>query len=171
MKKILFTLLFALPVMAMAQSSDVNVYASVNDAITLTKVSDLVFGNITDTSTDAVIAADGTITNTGTAATPAQITSSAVNSVVYSITGAKFDPVSNVLTLDEVGTGTSELEVLLSYGIGENAATYTPGNGTGASGSATANTLSIGGTIAAADLQAATGNSFTGQITVTASFN
>lgn len=163
MKKVLFTLLFALPVMAMAQSAEVNVSASVEGTLTLTKVSDLVFGNIADAETAAVVSAidPANNANVSTAASRAAITANATTPITYTI------PASATLTSI---TTSDQITVDLSFAIGATPTAYTSGNSTNASVAAD-NNLFIGGTIPSNQMTGKEGQAFTGSITVTAVFN
>ncbi|KPP95967.1 MAG: hypothetical protein HLUCCA01_06880 [Bacteroidetes bacterium HLUCCA01] len=180
MKKLLFTLLFALPVLAFAQvNENVNASASINASLELTKVSDLVFGNITDTADPAVINTDGTTANSnvGTGATAAQVTVNTGTPVAYTITaGSGATLAGNVLTLDNLDSSApsavEDLEITLNYHTGETTrVSYTPGAASSTGGSsAEENTLNIGGTISATELGDKTGNSYAGVIVVTVDF-
>lgn len=164
MKKLLFALMFALPVMAVAQTTqEVNVSATVEGTLTLTKVSDLVFGNIADADEDAVVDAidTGDNENVGSGATRAQINTNVATPITYTV------PATATL---ESSTTADEIIVNLSYAIGQTSpSSYTTGSSTNAS-STDDNTLYIGGTIPSTQMENKEGQSFQGTITVTANF-
>jgi hypothetical protein len=177
MKKILFALLFAVPAVGFAQDAtqSVTVNAAINNAITLSKISDLSFGNVANVAADAVVAsADNELTNASGGRAQILVTQGQ-GAMSFTISGAGFN--ENVIQLSPIAGGVSEddLAVTLNYAFGSasgSASVYALGDSvtpTYVEGDPTSS-LFIGGTIASSAMTGKAGTSYTGTITVTATY-
>jgi hypothetical protein len=169
MKKLLILALVLAPAVVSAQTANVTVSTTIRDAFDLTKVDDLVFGNVQAGDAVSVTATTNALSNTGSTGKRAVITSTAASATVYSISGLGYT--AGVIDLPYVSGGgvspATEIEVTLNFAVDSaSPVSYTPGTSTGASGTA-GNTLYIGGSFTAP-----TGDSvgalYSGAITVTA---
>ena len=152
MKKLLILALVLAPAVISAQSTTpVVVSTTIRAAFALTTVDELVFGNVEAGDVVSVTATTNALSNAGSTAKRAVITSTAAAATVYTISGLGFS--SNVITLPYVSGGgaspAANIAVTLNYAVDSASPTsYTPGTSTGASGTA-GNTLYIGGSFTA----------------------
>lgn len=154
MKKlfILFLFIVTIPFVASAQETiTVDVSTTIQDAIALTKVSDLTFGTVQAGDVVSVNAVTNSLSNAGSTATRGTITSTATIATVYTVSGLNFN--ANVIELPYVsGGGVSPapfVSVTLNYAINSDTpVSYTLGTSTNAT-TATENTFYIGGTFTA----------------------
>jgi hypothetical protein len=170
MKKLLILALVLAPAVVSAQETvNVTVSTTIRDAFALTKVDDLVFGNVQAGDAVSVTATTNALSNTGSTGKRAVITSTAASATVYTFSGLGYT--AGVIDLPYVSGGgvspATEIEVTLNFAVNSASPTsYTPGTTTGASGTA-GNTLYIGGSFTAP-----TGDSvgalYSGAITVSA---
>jgi hypothetical protein len=170
MKKLLLALsLLLFPAFLYGQETvDVSVTTSILDAFSLTKVSDLTFGNVQASDVVTVNPLTAAITNGGQSASVGKVTATATSPLVYTFS-ANTTLTGNDLTLNRTvgSSGAADVTVTLSFGIGETSpVAYTPGTSTGASDS-DGNTLWIGGTFTAPS-SLSVGNSYSATITVSA---
>jgi hypothetical protein len=153
MKYLLLLLLFlCIPVAVSAQEqANVLINTTIQDAFSLTKVDDLVFGQVQAGDVVSVASVTNAVSNTGSDAKRATITSTALSATVYTVSGLGFS--SNVIQLPYVSGGgvspASAIAVTLNFAVNSGSpTTYTLGSSTGA-GTAAENTLYIGGTFTA----------------------
>ena len=170
MKKLLLALsLLLFPAFVYGQeTAEVSVTTSILDAFTITKVSDLSFGNVQASDVVTVNPLTAVVTNGGQSAGVGKVTATATLPLAYTFS-ANTTLTGNDLTLTRtVGTvGEANVTVTLSFGIGETSPVgYTPGASTGAS-TAAGNTLWIGGTFTAPS-SLSVGNSYSATLTVSA---
>jgi spore coat protein U-like protein len=172
MKKFFLLTFLALPVLASAQGDNeasVNVSTTIQTAITVTNAADLSFGTIASFDANASVPSDTTASfsdNVGNTAARGKVDITGENSgaIIINITGASL--VGNVLTLDNGDV--EELDVTLNYRFTKTGSSTAYTNGANATLSAAgAASLFIGGTILAADLDAAAADSYDADITVT----
>lgn len=164
---LLISLLF-LPLLVFGQETvNVNVSTTIQDAIALTKVDDLVFGVVQAGDVVSVSSTTNALSNTGSTAKRATITSSTTLPTVYTFSGLGFT--NNVISLPYVSGGgvapAASISVTLNYAVNSTSpATYVPGTSTGAN-TAAGNTLYIGGTFTAPTGDSV-GATYSGAITV-----
>lgn len=171
MKKLLLLTALVLPVLAIAQTNDVNVNVSttIQTAISVTKANDLLFGTIASFDANASVPSDTTVSfsdNVGNTAARGKVDITGQNSGAIIINVTDPSLAGNVLTLDN-GDG-EELDVTLNYRFTKtgSSAAYTSGSNVTLSPAGAAS-LFIGGTILAGDLAAAVADTYEGEITVT----
>jgi hypothetical protein len=185
MKKLLLALFIAAPVLGFTQEqATVNVSTTINPTFTITKVDDLVFGNVQTGDAVSVDALTGDASNAGNNASRAVITSTATLPIAYSISGTAVSGTNVTLSnggaityidplgdLDDPANIESDtrgtITVSLSFAINEaDPVAYTLGTSTGGADEED-NTLYIGGGFTAPSI--ITGfNSYSATITVSA---
>lgn len=172
MKKVLFTLLFALPVMAMAQqSANVDVSTTIQGEFTIVQAEDLVFGTVRAEDVVTVNPVNNTSTNAGATAQRAQLDiNNGFGTLNISISGLGFS--SNSITLPRTtGTaGAANLTVNLTYAVSEDGGTNVTSFTDLTSVPAAVDRFYIGGTFTAPDAASA-GNVYSGVITISAVYN
>jgi hypothetical protein len=173
MKKLLILALALAPAVASAQeTANVTVSTTIRDAFALTKVDDLVFGQVQAGDAVSVTATTNALSNTGSSAKRAVITSTAASATVYTFSGMSYS--SGVIQLPYVSGAFDELNnvdqiaVTLSFAVNSGSPTsYTPGTTTGATTTA-GNTLYIGGSFTAPSDAESIGGLYSGTLVVSA---
>lgn len=171
MKKLLILAFALAPALAYAQpeTASVTVSTTIRDAFELTKVDDLVFGNVQAGDNVSITATTNALLGAGSTGKRAVITSNAASATVYTISGLGY--AAGVIDLPYVSGGgvspATEIEVTLNFAVDSaSPVSYTPGTTTGASNTA-GNTLYIGGSFTAPSGDSV-GALYSGAITVTA---
>jgi hypothetical protein len=174
MKKLLiFALALAPAVVSAQETANVTVSTTIRDAFALTKVDDLVFGQVQAGDVVSVTSTTNALSNTGSSGKRAVITSTAASATVYTVDGPGIaDALTANPTIDlpidgAVGSAQATIEVTLNFAVDSASPTaYTPGTTTGASNTA-GNTLYVGGSFTAPTGDSI-GRTYTGSITISA---
>ncbi len=173
MKKLIVLALILAPALSIAQTATVNVTTTIRDAFALTKVDDLVYGNVEAGDAVSVLATTNVATNAGSTAKRAVITSTATTATVYTVSGLSISgqtATPTILLPYVSGGGTTpaaNITVTLNFAVNSASPTaYTLNTTTGAT-LATGNTLYIGGSFTAPTGDSI-GGLYSGALTVSA---